>query len=55
MHYVFFNAEFWSPLRQQIEAMINDKRAPAWMKDYILFTNDTEEVIAFYRDKLQVL
>lgn len=53
--YVFFNAEFWSPLRQQIESMINDKRAPAWMKDYILFTNDPEEVIAFYRDKLQVL
>lgn len=53
--YVFFNAEFWSPLRQQIESMINDKRAPAWMKDYILFTNDPDEVIAFYRDRLQVL
>ena len=31
------------------------QRAPAWMKDYILFTNDPDEVIAFYRDKLQVL
>ena len=53
--YVFFNAEFWNPLRQQIELFIHDKRAPAWMKDYILFTNDPDEVVAFYRDKLQVL
>lgn len=53
--YVFFNAQFWGPLRQQIESMIGDKRAPAWMADYILFTNDPDEVIAFYREKLQVL
>ncbi|MBP9913400.1 MAG: LOG family protein [Opitutaceae bacterium] len=53
--YVFFNANFWGPLRRQVEAMISDKRAPAWMADYILFTDDPDEVVKFYRKKLQVL
>jgi hypothetical protein len=53
--YVFFNARFWGDLRKQVEQMISDKRAPAWMLDYILFTDDPDEVVAFYRDKLQVL
>jgi hypothetical protein len=35
--------------------MIRTKRAPAWMQDYILFTDDPAEVVAFYRKKLQVL
>jgi len=35
--------------------MIKDKRAPAWMHDYILFTDDPAEVIAFYRKTLKVL
>ncbi|MFM1852092.1 MAG: hypothetical protein RIS54_1776 [Verrucomicrobiota bacterium] len=53
--YVFFNAKFWGSLRKQIEQMISDKRAPAWMADYVLFTDDPEEVVSFYRRKLQVL
>jgi predicted Rossmann-fold nucleotide-binding protein len=53
--YVFFNAKFWGPLRRQVEAMIADKRAPAWMADYVLFTDDPDEVVQFYRRKLQVL
>jgi predicted Rossmann-fold nucleotide-binding protein len=53
--YVFFNSEYWSDLRKQIREMIRTGRAPAWMSDYILFTDDTEEVVAFYRKKLQVL
>ncbi len=53
--YVFFNSRFWGDLRRQIRQMIRDKRAPAWMADYILFTDDPEEVVAFYRKKLQVL
>ncbi|MDB6093851.1 MAG: Rossmann fold nucleotide-binding protein-like protein [Verrucomicrobia bacterium] len=53
--YVFFNAKFWGDLRRQIRAMINTKRAPAWIADYILFTDDPDEVVAFYRKKLQVL
>jgi hypothetical protein len=35
--------------------MIKQGRAPAWMTDYILFTDDPDEVVAFYRRKLQVL
>jgi hypothetical protein len=53
--YVFFNAKFWGDLRKQIQEMIRSKRAPAWMGDYILFTDDPDEVVAFYRKKLQVL
>jgi predicted Rossmann-fold nucleotide-binding protein len=53
--YVFFNAKFWGDLRRQLRTMIQTKRAPAWMSDYLLFTDDPDEVVAFYRKKLQVL
>jgi predicted Rossmann-fold nucleotide-binding protein len=53
--YVFFNARFWADLRKQVREMIRTRRAPAWMADYILFTDDPAEVVAFYRKKLQVL
>jgi len=53
--YVFFNAGFWGDLRAQIAKMITDGRAPSWMADYVLFTDDPAEVVAFYRRKLQVL
>ena len=53
--YVFFNARFWGDLRKQIREMIRTRRAPAWIADYILFTDDPDEVVSFYRKKLQVL
>lgn len=53
--FVFFDAAYFKDLRKQLETMISAGRAPAWMADYLLFTNDPEEVIEFYRDKLQVL
>ncbi len=53
--YVFFNATFWADLRRQLRTMIQTRRAPAWMTDYVLFTDDPDEVVAFYRKKLQVL
>jgi predicted Rossmann-fold nucleotide-binding protein len=53
--YVFFNAKFWGDLRRQLRTMISTKRAPAWVADYVLFTDDPDEVVAFYRKKLQVL
>lgn len=52
---VFFDATYFRDLRLQLEGMIRAGRAPAWMADYILFTDDPEEVVAFYREKLQVL
>ena len=53
--YIFFNARFWTDLKKQIREMIRSKRAPAWMADYILFTDDPDEVVAFYRKTLQVM
>lgn len=53
--FVFFNAKFFADLRRQIREMIRSKRAPAWLADYILFTDDPDEVVAFYRKTLQVL
>jgi predicted Rossmann-fold nucleotide-binding protein len=53
--YVFFNARFWGDLRKQVKTMISTKRAPAWMSDYLLFTDDPDEVVRFYRKTLQVL
>ncbi|MES1167912.1 MAG: LOG family protein, partial [Oleiharenicola lentus] len=53
--YVFYGAGFWKDLQKQFYAMIEQKRAPAWMKDYVLFTDDADEVVRFYRKTLQVL
>ncbi len=53
--YVFFNAKFWGDLRKQVQHMVRSNRAPAWMSDYILFTDDPDEVIQFYRKTLKVL
>lgn len=53
--YIFYNSKFWADLKRQVREMIRSKRAPAWMADYILFTDDPDEVVAFYRKTLQVL
>lgn len=53
--YIFYGAGFWKDLRKQFYTMINQGRAPAWMKDYVLFTDDPDEVVKFYRKTLQVL
>jgi predicted Rossmann-fold nucleotide-binding protein len=53
--YVFFNARYWGALRKQLREMIRTQRSPAWIADYILFTDDPDEVVSFYRKKLQVL
>ncbi len=53
--YVFFNSKFWGDLRRQLREMIRTNRAPAWIVDYILFTDDPDEVVRFYRKTLQVL
>ena len=53
--YVFFDSKFFGDLRKQLREMVRTKRAPAWMLDFILFSDDPEEVVSFYRRKLQVL
>jgi predicted Rossmann-fold nucleotide-binding protein len=53
--YVFYGHGFWGDLEKQFHAMIDHKRAPSWMRDYVIFTDDPDEVVAFYRKTLQVL
>ncbi len=53
--YVFYGSGFWGDLENQLEVMIKEKRAPAWMKDYVIFTDNPDEVVKFYRKTLQVL
>jgi len=53
--YTFYGARYWTDLRKQFREMIRSGRAPAWMADYVLFTDDPDEVVAFYRRRLQVL
>jgi hypothetical protein len=53
--YVFYNSAYWTDLRRQLNEMVKSKRTPAWMLDYMLFTDDPDEVVAFYRKTLQVL
>jgi hypothetical protein len=53
--YIFYGAEYWSDLRKQIREMVRTGRTPAWMADYVLFSDDPDEVVAFYRKTLQVL
>ena len=53
--YIFYGADFWSDLRKQFREMIRTGRTPAWMADYVLFSDDPDEVVAFYRKTLQVL
>lgn len=53
--YVFYNARYWKHLRKQIESMIAAGRAPKWLQNYILFTEDPKEVIEFYRKTLQLM
>ena len=53
--YIFYNAKFWGDLRKQVREMIRTRRAPAWIGDYILFTDDPDEVVSFYRKTLQVM
>lgn len=53
--YIFYNARYWRHLQKQLDSMINAGRAPKWIRDYILFTENPREVIDFYRKTLQVM
>jgi predicted Rossmann-fold nucleotide-binding protein len=53
--YVFYGAGFWGDLKKQLNSLFKEQRAPAWMADYILFTENPDEVVRFYRKTLRVL
>ena len=46
--------EFWAGIKFQIHEMIRRGRAPAWIADNIVVTDDPEVVIDAYRTKLQL-
>ena len=45
---------YWNGISEQIHKMIDHGRAPAWIQDNIVVTDDPEEVIDAYRSKLQL-
>ncbi len=55
---IFFDTEgnrgFWEHMRRQITTMVQQMRAPDWIEDHVILTDDTAEVIDAYRRKLQL-
>jgi predicted Rossmann-fold nucleotide-binding protein len=55
---VFFGREttdlYWSDLMAQLKKMVDTGRAPRWITDNILVTDDPDEAITFYRRVLQI-
>ncbi|MCJ8502054.1 LOG family protein [Desulfatitalea alkaliphila] len=45
---------FWAGMRQQIATMVQYGRAPAWIADYVVITDDPQDVIDVYRKQLQL-
>jgi predicted Rossmann-fold nucleotide-binding protein len=45
---------FWKGIENQIAEMISRGRAPAWIKENIVITDDPKEVIEVYRNRLQL-
>jgi predicted Rossmann-fold nucleotide-binding protein len=53
--FVFYSKTYFTNLEAQLSRMIEEKRAPKWLSDYILFSEDPREVVEFFRKTLQVL
>ena len=48
------SGDFWSGIDGQINEMIKRGRAPSWIKDNIVITDDPQMVIDVYRQRLQL-
>jgi predicted Rossmann-fold nucleotide-binding protein len=48
------NAGFWDDMQYQIKTMVTRGRAPAWILDNIVITDDPEIVVNVYRQRLQL-
>jgi predicted Rossmann-fold nucleotide-binding protein len=55
---IFFDTEgdhdFWSHMREQIGVMVRRGRAPAWIEEYLVITDDPSVVTDVYRKRLQL-
>ena len=45
---------FWDGMRQQIATMVKHQRAPAWIEDHVVITDDPAVVTDIYRRRLQL-
>ncbi|MDD2388753.1 MAG: LOG family protein [Desulfobacterales bacterium] len=48
------NGSFWQGMETQIDEMIRRNRAPAWIRDNLVITDDPDVVIQAYRSRLQL-
>jgi predicted Rossmann-fold nucleotide-binding protein len=48
------NGEYWNGIDDQINEMIKQGRAPAWIRDNIIITDDPKMVTDVYRQRLQL-
>jgi predicted Rossmann-fold nucleotide-binding protein len=48
------NQGFWEGMQKQITTMVARGRAPEWIGDHIVITDDPQKVIAAYRKQLQL-
>ena len=48
------NQGFWDGMRRQIATMVLQTRAPAWIEDHLVITDDPARVIDVYRRQLQL-
>jgi predicted Rossmann-fold nucleotide-binding protein len=45
---------FWSPMIRQVKEMVGQHRAPAWIQDSLVVTNNPVDVVRAYRERLQL-
>ena len=48
------NQAFWDGMRRQIATMVRQTRAPAWIEDHLIITDEPDRVIDVYRRQLQL-
>lgn len=48
------NSGFWDDMQRQIKTMVTRGRAPAWVLDNIVITDDPDVIVNVYRQRLQL-
>lgn len=48
------NQGFWDGMRHQMATMVNQKRAPEWILDHVVITDNPQHVIDVYRRQIQL-
>ncbi|MDA8142327.1 MAG: LOG family protein [Desulfobacteraceae bacterium] len=46
--------DFWCGMRQQLADMVRHQRAPAWIEEYVIITDDPKVVTEVYRKQLHL-